>query len=143
MELPLRSIIAMVIVALVLVVVSFFVTTSSGPQLQQGDAQRVFSTVCQQYSQQKCEWSVTKQVAFGEFMDACRTLYGDYRDKFSCLYSLCQACKEFEPTQQDVACAAISESCEANQKLGLSTATCCTNFRGTCSTSSVKSAVCG
>jgi hypothetical protein len=144
MELPLRTIIVMIIVALVLVVLSFFISTSSGPQITQGDAQRVFSTMCQQYKPQGCPWSVTKESSFSQFLGACRTLYGDYRDKFSCLYSLCEACNDnsLKPTQPDIACAAIAESCEANQKLGVSTGACCANFRSTCTGVSVQAAAC-
>ncbi len=143
MELPLRAVIAMIIVALLLVVVSFFITTSSSPPIQQGDAERIFSTMCQQYKIQKCPWAVTREASFDTFLTACRTLYGDYRDKFSCLYSLCQACKEFEPTPNEVTCAGICESCDANARLGLSTAVCCSNFKSNCAGVNVQCGVCG
>ena len=142
MELPLRSMIVLIIVVIVLVIMSFFITTRSSGEIEKGEAQRIFSTVCQSYKLQQCPWSATKDGNFADFFSACRQIYGDHRDKFSCLYSLCQACKEFEPTPADVTCAAISESCEANQKLGLSTAACCANFRGTCAGVRFDSPVC-
>lgn len=143
MELPLRAVVGMILVALILVVLSFFISTSSQTQISSGDAERVFNTACQEYKLQQCPWAVTRESKFEQFLSACRTLYGYYRDSFSCLYSLCQACKEFEPAQEEVQCAGICESCSANARLGISTTLCCSNFRSECSGASVACGACG
>src|SRR3989344_5888378 len=98
MELPLKSIMIMVIVALILIVLSFFLTTSTSKSLDTGDAELTFNTQCQQYKLQKCSFSVTGDASFDRFLTACQQLYGKDSGEFSCLYVHCPACKEFEPT---------------------------------------------
>jgi type II secretory pathway pseudopilin PulG len=130
MQLPLKLIVVVVIVVLILLVVSSFLISQSSQQLTQAEANRIFNTQCQQYASSGCEWDVTRGADFPQYLNACETLYGQERDSFSCLYSLCQACKEIEINQ--VKCAGMCNICEASDGIGIDPETCCSEFTAQC-----------
>lgn len=134
MELPLKAVIVVVILALVLVSVSLFFLQSSGQSLTKAEAERIFSTQCLTYGQRACEWAVTYEPQFQEYLKACRVLYGSYRESFSCLYSLCSRCFE----SADLKCSGLCHLCNGHEYSGVSRQECCSRYANECSASSVK-----
>ncbi|GEM_PF-2529021 len=131
MELPIKIIVVLIIVALVLVILSSFLLGQTGAQITKAEAERIFTSQCQIYSQNNCEWDVTRNSDFSKYVEACRVLYGPERDSFSCLYVLCNACKDTQNFQ--IKCAGICSACKGNNEIGISTETCCAEFTAQCS----------
>jgi len=130
MELPMKMIVVVIVIVLVLVVLSTFLLGQTGVQITKAEAERIFNAQCQIYSQRNCEWDVTRNPEFPKYVEACRVLYGPERDSFSCLYVLCNACKDTQNFQ--IKCAGICNACKGNQQIGISTETCCSEFTGQC-----------
>ncbi|MBI4896348.1 MAG: hypothetical protein HY832_02265 [Candidatus Aenigmarchaeota archaeon] len=130
MEFPIKVIVVLIIVGLVLVVMNSLLLGQTGKQFTQAEALRVFNTQCAAYREQRCDWSVTKDASFDSFLQACRTLYGLEREALSCLYSLCQDCKTFDP--RSLACEGRCKLCEGSKKLGIDTTDCCTIYANEC-----------
>lgn len=128
MELPTKVIIIVAIVVLTLVAITTFFLQSTGETLSRADAERVFATQCQIYSQQACSWDVTYRPEFQQYMRACRTLYGTHRDSYSCLYTLCQKCFE----TADVKCAGLCKICEGHEAASVDRKTCCSRYASGC-----------
>ncbi|MBI4162508.1 MAG: hypothetical protein HY513_02400 [Candidatus Aenigmarchaeota archaeon] len=129
-ELPMKIIVIVVIVVLVLVILSTFLLGQAGSQISKADAERIFASQCQVYSQNNCEWAVTRNSDFNKYVEACRVLYGPERDSFSCLYVLCNACKDTQNSQ--IKCAGICNACKGNDETGINTEPCCAEFTAQC-----------
>ncbi len=129
-ELPMKIIVIVVIIVLVLIVLSTFLLGQTSGQISKAEAERIFSSQCQIYSQSDCEWDVTRNSDFPRYVEACRVLYGPERDSFSCLYVLCTACKDTQNFQ--IKCAGICNACKGNDEIGISTETCCSEFTSQC-----------
>ncbi len=132
MDLPIKTIVILAIVVLVLVTLSMFFTSSTGGSLSRAEAERIFNTKCVAYVQQGCDWSVTKTSEFADYMRACRVLYGDYREAYSCLYSFCQGCFE----SYDLRCANLCHTCAGHEAAGIDRTSCCTRYSAQCAGSS-------
>ena len=131
MELPIKTITIVVILALLLVIVTTFLFQSSGTSLTKAEAERIFSAQCQSYVQQGCEWDSTYAPDFSKYLNACRTLYGQERDSYSCLYTLCKGCFE----TNDIKCAGLCSICNGHQDVSIDRKTCCARFNAQCGTS--------
>lgn len=110
MELSTKAIVAIIVVALVAAVLSSFFIFQSGAQISKAEASRIFEERCVEYGRRGCSWDVTEEQGFASFLQSCKALHGGEREAFSCLYSLCGQCKEFEP--RDLECAAQCSALE-------------------------------
>ncbi len=133
MQLPLKIIIVVAIVVLALVSLSSFFLQSSGSSLSKTDAERIFNTDCVTYSQRACSWEVTHESEFENYLKACRTLYGAYREAYSCLYSLCNRCFE----SVDIRCSGLCKICNGHDAASVDRETCCLRYKTECGGSSV------
>lgn len=133
--LAVKTIVLMTITILVLVVLAYFITIQAGSQTSTADANRVFSTKCQEYRSKDCSWAVTAEADFNDFMNACRFLYGNEREAFSCLYVFCPACKDESigtaNLENGLRCASICNQCAGDSDLNLRT-TCCQQLASQC-----------
>lgn len=144
MELPIRVIITVAIALLVVAVILSFLFSGTAEPLDRSEANRVFSQSCLQYKERQCEWSVTREEGFTDFLDACKYIYGQAKDSFSCLYVHCEACKEFSDDPQELMCAGLCEEARASERLGISTVNVCQQIRTECtSTQETCDDVCG
>lgn len=134
MEIPLKAVVVAAILILVFVSLSTFFLQSSGQSLTKAEAERIFSTSCLTYGQRSCEWRVTYEPEFQNYLKACRVLHGSYRESFSCLYSLCGRCFE----SADLRCSGLCYTCSGNQYSGVSREECCSSYLGECAGSAVK-----
>ncbi len=143
MELSIKTVITITLIIMVLVILSFFITSQSSAQVARSDVNRVFSTKCQEYNLKECDWTVTKEKDFEEFLSACRSLYGSESESYSCLYLRCPACSKAEINKgqfdTQLRCASLCEQCEGDEKLGVKS-TCCQQFASQCSESIVRCA---
>lgn len=115
MELSIKYVVTVSIVVVVLVILSFFIGTTSTTQISRSDANFVFSTKCQEYSSQGCDFSVTEEdKEFSKFISACKTLFGNGQDDVTCLYTYCPACKKIEA--KDLECVMLCKLCKARGK---------------------------
>jgi hypothetical protein len=128
MEMPMKLIVLLIIAVAVLSALMFFFMQSSGASMSKADAERTFSTMCLTYSQQGCEWAVTYEPAFEKYLSACRALYGQERDSYSCLYVLCERCFE----TADVKCGGLCHICEGHAAASIDRQTCCQRFSAQC-----------
>ena len=135
MELSVRTIVVATIVVVVLVTLSFFINIESSEQITRSNANQVFNSLCQSYKNMQCDWAVTREDKFNDFMQACRVLYGNEREAYSCLYTYCQACKTDESA--DLKCASACEQCRADSSISVRS-TCCQQFAASCANSVVK-----
>src|SRR5687768_17384322 len=131
MDLPVKTIAIVVILALVLVVLVTFLFQSSGTSLNKADAERIFSSQCQTYVQRGCSWDVTYESGFDNYLSACRTLYGEERESYSCLYTLCKGCFE----TNDLRCSSLCNICNGHEDASVDRKTCCTRFNAQCGSS--------
>ena len=140
MELSIKMITVSVSVVVLLVVLSFFITTQASGQISASDANRVFSTYCQNYKLNGCSWDVTKSAGFDEFLGACRSIYGSESEAYSCLYVSCPACSKGDIGDTDqgngLRCASLCEQCRADTEISVKS-TCCQQFAMSCSGSGV------
>ncbi|HLC67316.1 MAG TPA: hypothetical protein VJI12_00360 [archaeon] len=130
MELPMKIIIIAAIAVLVLTVLLTFFLRSTGGAISDADANRIFNTQCAAYSQQKCSWDVTYGADFPAYVQACRHIYGEQRDSYSCLYTLCQSCFE----TSDLKCSGLCNICNGHEAASVSRATCCSTYKTQCQT---------
>ena len=128
MQLPIKIIIIIAVAVMVLVALVAFFFQSSGSSFTRAEAERVFNTMCTTYSQRQCDWSVTYEQEFSTYLDACRTLYGPEREAFSCLYVLCQSCKE----TTDLRCSGLCNICNGHEFASVERTTCCSRFSAEC-----------
>ena len=129
MELPLKIIVIAAVVVIVLSVLLTFFLRSSGGAMSDADAHRIFDTECAAYKQLACSWDVTYGESFPAYLQACRRIYGEQRDSYSCLYSLCQQCYETD----NLKCAGLCNICNGHQSASVDRATCCSAYRAQCS----------
>ena len=131
MELSMRYIISAAIVVVVLVTLSLFITTGTGPSISQGSANYIFSTKCLEYKQRACSWSVTYDTDYSKYVSACKQIYGPDSDSESCLYVHCSSCKTFE--YQQLACDGIARGCASlKSNSALNADRCCSDFAARC-----------
>ena len=133
MELPFKVIIVLAIVVLVLVTLMAFFLQSSGSSLSKAEAERIFNADCVAYAQRACNWEVTHEPEFANYLNACRVLYGSYREAYSCLYSLCSRCFE----SMDLKCSGLCKICNGHNYASVDRGTCCLRYSSECSSSSV------
>ncbi len=131
MNLPIKVIVIVAVVVMVLVTLSMFFMTSTGGSLSKVEAERIFNTHCVAYVQQECDWDVTRQPEFSDYMRACKILYGDYREAYSCLYTFCQGCFE----TRDLRCANLCHVCSGHDALGIERNACCSRYTAQCANS--------
>ena len=140
MELPLKIIIIVAILALVLVLLSTYFLRSSTESISRSEAERIFNSDCITYAQRDCTWEVTREPEFENYLKACRVLYGPYREAYSCLYSLCNGCFE----SSDLRCSGLCKICSGHDYASVERESCCLRYKGECSSSSVDcTAACG
>ena len=142
MELPVSLIVVFTITALILVTIAFFLNTATTPSIGRTDMERLFYTKCDSYAQNKCDWSVTREPDFSQFVDACRVMFGDNSEKFSCLYNHCQACKKVS-SSQEMTCFTLCEEARSNKQLGVDHVPACNEIREQCAEISTCVDVCG
>ena len=133
MQLPIKIIVIVALLALVLVVLSSFFLKSSGESLSKAEAERIFNTDCLTYSQRGCDWQVTHEPEFANYLRACRVLYGAYREAYSCLNSLCTRC--FEST--DLKCSGLCKVCNGHDYASVDREACCLKYDTECIGSNV------
>jgi hypothetical protein len=138
MEIPTNAIIIIVIAAIALAVIMAFLFQSSGGSMDRAQAERVFGTQCVAYAQQACDWSITYRPDFAEYMKACRTLYGEYRDSYSCMYTLCNSCYETD----DLKCAGLCNICNGHEAASVDRQSCCSRFEAQCKGTTVDCSAC-
>ena len=138
MELPIKLIVIIAVVAMVLVVLSTLFLQSSGQSLSKAEAERIFNTQCINYGQRGCQWSVTYEPSFADYLKACRVLHGDQREAYSCLYSLCDRC--FETT--DLKCSGLCNICNGHDYASVARGECCSAYASQCQGSSVNCGAC-
>lgn len=131
MQLPVKIIIIIVLAVMVLVALSAFFFQSSGSSLTHAQAERIFNTQCTTYTQRQCDWSATYEPGFQQYLDACRVLYGEEREAFSCLYVLCQGCKE----TTDLRCSGLCHICSGHEAASVERQTCCSRYSVECAQS--------
>ena len=139
MQLPIKLIVVIAIVAMVLVVLSSLFLSSSGQSLTKAEAERIFNTQCITYGQRSCNWQVTYEADFQNYLKACRTIYGEQREAFSCLYSLCDRCFE----SSDLKCSGLCNICNGHDYASIARGECCSRYQGECASSSVNCKTCG
>ena len=137
--LPIKIIVIVALVVLVLVMVSTFFFQSSGSSISKAEAERIFNSDCLTYGQRQCDWEVTHEPEFNNYMKACRVLYGEYREAYSCLYSLCNRCFE----TNDLKCAGLCKVCSGHDSASVDKETCCLRFKTECGGSAVDCGSCG
>ena len=128
MEMPMKVIVIAAVAVIVLSVLLTFFLRSTGGAMSDADAQRVFSTQCAAYKQQGCSWDVTYRPDFDAYLGACRQIYGEQRDSYSCLYTLCQQCYE----TSDLKCAGLCNICSGHEAASVERATCCSTYKSQC-----------
>lgn len=128
MQLPIKVIIIIAIAVMVLVALIALFLQSSGGSLTRAEAERIFNTMCTTYNQRQCEWPVTYEAEFANYLNACRTLYGQEREAFSCLYALCQGCKE----TNDLRCSGLCYICSGHESASVDRQVCCSRFSAEC-----------
>ena len=128
MQLPIKIIIIIIIAVMVLVSLILFFFQSSGSSLTRAQAERIFNTQCTTYSQRQCDWSVTYEPGFQNYLESCRVLYGQEREAFSCLYVLCQSCKQ----TTDIRCSGLCNICNGHESASVERQTCCSRFSAEC-----------
>ena len=135
---PMKVIVIAAVAVIVLSVLLTFFLRSTGGAMSDADAQRVFNTQCAAYKQQGCSWDVTYSDGFSAYLGACRQIYGEQRDSYSCLYSLCQQCYE----TNDLKCAGLCNICSGHEAASVARATCCSAYSAQCSTSDLNCNAC-
>ncbi|HIG97292.1 MAG TPA: hypothetical protein HA230_03025 [Candidatus Aenigmarchaeota archaeon] len=133
MQLPIKAIVVMVILVIVLVALSSFLLQSSGGSISGVEAERIFNTKCLAYGKLNCDWKVTYEPDFPDYVKACRILYGQWREAFSCLYTLCNQCYE----TADLKCSGLCNICKGHENAGVDRQTCCLRYQTECSGSAV------
>ena len=123
MELPTRAIILIVLLVIFLAIVGSFFLLQSGTEISKADAKKLFELRCQDYANRGCSWDITEEQSFTQYVTACKILYGEEREAFSCLYSLCPGCKSFDIDY--VRCAGICKGIEGQDQLGNPTEAAC------------------
>lgn len=132
MQLPLKVIVVIAILVIVLLMLSTFFLGSTGESMTRAEAERIFSADCVTYSQRNCDWEVTREPEFQNYLKACRVLYGNYREAYSCLYTLCTRCFE----TLDLKCSGLCNICNGHDYASVDRETCCARYKGECSSSS-------
>lgn len=138
MEMPSNTVVIVLILALVLAALGAFLLQSSSTSFSQSDAQRIFASQCQNYVQQGCEWDVTYRNDFSNYLNACKSLFGQERDSYSCLYTLCKGCFQ----TSDLKCAGLCSICNGHEQASVDRKTCCSRFSLQCGSSGVDCSGC-
>lgn len=125
-----KAIIVLTIVVLVLVIVASFFVLQTGPQVSRADANRVFAAQCQNYAQRGCSWDVTHEPQFSAYLDACRAVHGAEREASTCLYALCDGCKQFALSQ--ARCDGLCNLCKGNAAAGIDATSCVAQYEAQC-----------
>ncbi len=137
LELPMRMIVIVGLLALFLVVFSTFFLSQSSGEFTKAQANQIFFSKCDAYKKQQCNWRVTYQKDFNDFYTACKVLNSPDIGKFTCLYKLCCA------TSEDVTCDGFCELCSGNENLGTTLEQCCEQYKTSCSNSPSECGICG
>jgi len=130
MEISTRIIVVLVLVLLVVVVISSFFLFQTGTSAGKAQAEAVFRSQCLSYQKQNCAWRVTEMPEFQGFVDSCKILYGQDREAFSCLYSLCTQCKSF--ALENVRCESICRGIDGEKTLGNDINEACGIYKSDC-----------
>jgi hypothetical protein len=131
LSMPLTLIVVLILAVLVLTALLYFFFTQTGGEMSKAEANRIFYGECQKYKNMQCAWSATYDPGFQKFLKACKFLFGEERDAFSCLYSMCADCKEYR--LDEIQCAGMCEICKGHQSSGVDLGSCCEEFRDRCS----------
>ena len=131
MEMPLKIIVIAALAVIILAALMTFFLRSSGGAMNDADAHRVFDTQCAAYKQQACSWDVTYGADFSAYLAACRHIYGQERDSYSCLYTLCQQCYETD----NLKCAGLCNICNGHESASVDRVSCCNTYKAQCSDS--------
>jgi len=113
MELPINVLVIIALVVLVLIVLSALFFSQSSQKMTEAEANKIFNLNCENYRNANCQWRVTRDDSFGEFMQACQILYGSNQREFSCLYDFCCG------FSGDAACQGFCSLCRGNKYAGL------------------------
>jgi hypothetical protein len=130
MELPIKSVILIAICVLVLVAVSSFFFFRVNPEIDKAKAQRTFNLACNDYAKRGCAWELTEEAGFSDFLDSCKIVFGSDKEEFSCLYSMCSECKQFEA--QYTQCAGRCSRIEADLRMGIGITDTCATYLEQC-----------
>lgn len=126
------AIVILILAAVVLAAILYFIFFQAASEMTQAEANSIFYGKCSDYRARKCDWAVTYEEDFGRFVQACRHLFGTFRDSYSCLYSMCPDCKELN--LGDVKCSGLCRLCEGNHYASIKTKDCCLRYKNECST---------
>lgn len=126
MELSIKTVVALLFVILVLLSFTLFFSSQSGEQITEAQASRIFYETCSEYRESDCDWTVTYEEKYNEYMDACRALFDQEAGRYSCLYRFC--CEQ----TKNVLCSGLCHACTGNSDSKASTAGCCLRFKTEC-----------
>lgn len=98
----------------------------------------LFLSKCSDYKTYDCSWGLTKTTGFTDYLTLCKSLYGQDKTEYSCLYTYCPLCKQ---SQGQLDCSQQCTLCQASKSAGLSTESCCANFNANCA-NTAKCSVC-
>ena len=130
MELSTKAVVVIVIMALLLVSFGSFFVFRSGEDIGMADARKMFEEKCIAYQKRGCSWEVTEEADFQQFLQACKRVYGPDKEEFSCLYAMCQQCKEFDPVYTQ--CAGRCSGIAGQKKLGFDVQQSCQVYGEEC-----------
>lgn len=128
MEMTTNITVTIVIIVILLLAVTAFLLTQSSTQISISESRKIFESKCASYGQRGYEWAVTRDSSFSEFVTACKAIYGEDHEGYSCLYQLCS--KTTPP--QDLQCEGICRLCEGLAASGASPDACCVDFSNKC-----------
>jgi hypothetical protein len=133
MSMSMTLVVVIILAVLVLTAIMFFFFSQTGAEMDKAEANKIFYTECQRYKNMQCAWSATYEAGFDDFMKACKFLFGQERDAFSCLYSMCADCKEY--TLDEIQCAGMCEICNGHKNSGVDVSSCCEEYNNKCTLS--------
>jgi len=124
------AVVILIIAIVLLGTMVYFIMFQTTSSMSQADADRIFYGQCGEYRTYDCAWSVTRMQGFDDFLKACRFLFGPEREDFSCLYAMCQSCKELDLV--DVKCEGMCRICDGHDYASIQYKDCCANYKSTC-----------
>jgi hypothetical protein len=132
-----KQMVLLSLILIVAVVLSAFLTTQSGIQIGKTDANRIFTTKCLDYNEKySCEFQeVQRDPDFADFVNSCKTIYGQEREANSCLHSFCNSCDDGRLNKENLAdstvCESICESCIGSMRIGAYShrSICCAQYK--------------
>ncbi len=130
MDLPVKAVVLIVIAVLLLVSLGSFFIFRTGQSAGEVDARKTFGDMCLSFDSRGCPWNVTEDANFGNFINACKIIYGQDKEAFTCLYSFCDSCKKFDPAFS--ACAGRCTQLQGQSKVGIDIGAGCTLYKADC-----------